>query len=305
MKALLSLTIAILATALTGPGAFSQGERTAQVSSGTLETFADFPSAHITARDVQVWLPEGYSTDRQYAVLYMHDGQMLFDASVTWNKQEWGIDEAASDLMANGKTRDFIVVAVFNGGETRHTDYLPEKPYRMLPEDVKADLYGIEAPDLKADEYIRFLATELKPFIDDRYSTLTGPENTAVMGSSMGGLISMYAIAERPDIFGMAACLSTHWPGFQPGQVEGMPGAFIAYMRASLPAPGTHKIYFDYGDQTLDAHYPPLQARVDTMMQELGYDARNWKTVFDPGANHSEDAWRRRLPDILAFLFDR
>ncbi|NVJ97995.1 MAG: alpha/beta hydrolase [Alphaproteobacteria bacterium] len=296
------LTSILLALLL---AACADASRQAEVSVGKLDKYNSFQSEHISARDVQVWLPEGYTPTKRYAVLYMHDGQMLFDASVTWNKQEWGVDEVASRLMAEGKVRDFIVVGIFNGGESRHSDYLPEKPYRMLPDGVKADLYGIGAPDLMADEYLAFLTTELKPFIDSRYSTHKGPEHTAVMGSSMGGLISMYAIAEYPNVFGMAACLSTHWPGFSPGQVAEMPDTFIAYMRANLPTPDGHKIYFDYGDQTLDAHYPPLQAKVDALMKDLGYGPANWKTVFDPGANHSEEAWKKRLPDILRYLFGK
>ncbi|WP_286829632.1 MULTISPECIES: alpha/beta hydrolase [Kordiimonas] len=301
MKLTLVATMALLA-ACGGPGP-TGAERGAQVSSGRLEKFENFKATDLTDRDVQVWLPEGYTADKKYAVLYMHDGQMLYDASVTWNKQEWGVDEVASQLMASGKVRDFIIVGVFNGGDTRHADYLPEKPYHMLPADVREDYYGVEAPDLKADEYIAFLADELKPFIDSRYSTLTGPEDTAVMGSSMGGLISMYAIAERPDVFGRAACLSTHWPGFDPGKTPEMTDAFISYMRATLPQPEGHKIYFDYGDQTLDAHYPPLQKRVDELMAELGYDDSNWLTVYAPGDDHSEVSWNKRLPDAFTFLF--
>ncbi|MFC4349449.1 alpha/beta hydrolase [Kordiimonas lipolytica] len=284
-------------------------ERGAKVSTGTLETYEDFKATGLTSRDLQVWLPDGYAENaangHKYAVLYMHDGQMLYDASVTWNSQEWGVDEVAGKLMAEGKVRNFIVVGVFNGGDTRHADYLPEKPYHLLPENVRQGYYGTHAPDLKADEYIAFLADELKPFIDSKYATLTGPEDTAVMGSSMGGLISMYAIGERPDVFGMAACMSTHWPGFDPGKTPEMPDTFIAYMRENLPPPEGHRIYFDYGDQTLDAHYPPLQKRVDAVMTELGYTASNWLTVYDPGANHSEDAWNKRLPGVFMFLFGK
>ncbi len=298
----------VLLSACGGPGPTGE-EGGAQVSTGRLEKYEKFESQSIPPRDVQVWLPDGYAENaeagKKYAVLYMHDGQMLFDASVTWNSQEWGVDEVAGALMAEGKVRNFIVVGVFNGGDTRHADYLPEKPYRMLPDDVKQDYYGVEADELKADEYIAFLADELKPYIDSKYATLTGPEDTAVMGSSMGGLISMYALAERPDVFGMAACMSTHWPGFDPDKPPEMPAAFIAYMRANLPSPEAHKIYFDYGDQTLDAYYPPLQKQVDAMMTDLGYSERNWLTVYEPGANHSEEAWKGRLPGVFTFLFGK
>lgn len=280
-------------------------ERGAKVTVGTLVTLEDFPSAHVKKRDVHIWLPEGYSTDKRYAVLYMHDGQMLFDAAVTWNKKAWDVDEAAQTLMTAGKVRDFIVVGAFNGDELRHREYFPEAVYRQLPKAKQESLYGVESELLLADEYLRFLVSELKPYVDSNYNTMPDAAHTAVAGSSMGGLISMYAISEYPQVFGQAACLSTHWPGIDPDSMDGVPEAFLAYMREKLPSPASHRIYFDYGDQTLDAHYPPLQAKVDALMQELGYSAENWVTVFDPGAPHDEIAWQKRLPGVLTFLFGK
>jgi len=279
------------------------GSRGAQVSAGTLEVVEDFKSEFVAARDIYVWLPEGYSADRKYAVLYMHDAQMLFDASVTWNKKEWGVDEVAQAAMTAGGVRDFIVVGANNGAELRHREYFPEAVYRMMPKAQQESLYGYESDKLLADEYLKFLVTELKPYIDAHYSTHTDMQNTAVAGSSMGGLISMYAVSEYPEVFGAAACLSTHWPGIDPEKMGTVPELFLAYMREKLPKPGRHKIYFDYGDQTLDAYYPPLQAKVDQLMQELGYGASDWLTVYDPGAEHDEIAWQKRMPGILEFLF--
>ena len=77
---------------------------------------------------MEVWLPEGYSTNKKYAVLYMHDGQMLYDANTSWNKQSWDVDDVATKLMHEGKVKDFIVVGIWNGGKTRHSDYFPQKP---------------------------------------------------------------------------------------------------------------------------------------------------------------------------------
>jgi enterochelin esterase-like enzyme len=121
----------------------------------------------------------------------------------------------------------------------------------------------------------------------------------------MGGLISLYAISEYPDIFGGAACLSTHWPGLRDMKDNPIPAAFFAYMRAHLPAPKKHKIYFDYGDQTLDALYPPLQKQADEVMKSKGFTAKNWLTRFFPGADHSEKSWAARLDAPLLFLLKR
>jgi len=297
--------VAALAFSLAVSGAAAADSRMAAVDTGQLDKIESFPSKFVAPRDVQIWLPDGYNDQKKYAVLYMHDGQNLFDDRVTWNKQEWGIDETASALMKSGDVRKFIVVGIFNGDELRHQEYFPEKVYRMLPRAKQDTLYGYESDKLQADEYLKFITEELKPYIDKTYSVYTDAANTVVMGSSMGGLISMYAISEYPDIFGAAACVSTHWPGFDPKNMGEVPDLMLAYMRTNLPDPVHHRLYFDNGDQTLDAYYPPLQQKVDALVQELGYSSKNWLTVFDKGANHSEDAWRGRLPGVLRFLFGK
>jgi len=295
----------ILATLLITSACAENNSRMATVDTGQLDKIEDFPSSFVTPRDVQIWLPEGYDTRKKYAVLYMHDGQNLFDGRVTWNQQEWGVDEIAGALMQKGEVRDFIVVGIFNGEGLRHQEYFPEKVYRMLPRTMQDELYGYESDKLLADEYLKFITGELKPYIDKNYSVYTDAGNTAIMGSSMGGLISMYAISEYPGVFGAAACVSTHWPGIDPEAMGEVPDMMLAYMQANLPPPANHRLYFDHGDQALDAHYPPLQKKVDTLVQSLGYSRKNWLTVYDKGANHSEEAWRARLPGMLRFLFGK
>ena len=281
----------------------------AVVSSGTLDYISNFESKFVAARDVEIWLPNGYSVDKKYAVLYMHDGQMLFDAATTWNKQAWEVDETASKLQAEKKTRDFIVVGI-NNTNKRHPEFFPQKAFESLT--VAQQQFVTQALKEKgritdefkpiADAYLKFIVTELKPYIDSHYSVETTPAATCIAGSSMGGLISMYAICEYPDVFGGAACLSTHWPGIFAVEGNPVPEAFLSYMRTHLPNPTTHKIYFDYGDQTLDALYPPLQQKVDEVMQQKGFDASNWKTQFFPGKDHSEQSWKERLAIPLEFL---
>ena len=186
------------------------------VSTGKLTEFTKFESKYVSPRDVCVWVPDGYSPKNRYDVIYMHDGQMLFDANTTWNKQEWKVDEVAGSLIAEGKIRNCIVVAVSNISKTRYGDFLPQKTLEYLPE-------GTNIPkEIKynADNYLRFLVEEVKPFVDKNYSTNKSKDHTFVMGSSMGGLISLYALCEYPDVFGGAGCVSTHVPmvlskGFQ------------------------------------------------------------------------------------------
>jgi len=276
---------------------------TVNLSSGKIDTLENIPSKYIQNRRIQIWMPEGYSTKQKYNVLYMHDGQMLFDATTTWNKQEWRVDEVAGELMAEGKVKPFIVVAI-------HSEYFPQKAMEKLVQNKPQALFNlyknkkeaIAATNVFSDHYLWFLVKELKPYIDSNYSVLTKAENTFIMGSSMGGLISIYAISEYPDVFGGAACLSTHWIGMGNGDNNPYPEALFDYLKEYLPPPENHKIYFDYGDQTLDSLYPPLQKRADKIMTEKGYSSKSWSTRFYKGADHSEKSWSARLDVPLTFL---
>jgi len=254
---------------------------------------------------VDIWLPKSYSADKKYAVLYMHDGQMLFDANTTWNKQEWMVDEVVSDLIENDKIKECIVVAPWNAGQYRHSDYFPEKAANFLPEELKAQLKNGLMGDFRADEYLLFLTKELKPFIDDNYSTLSDQSNTYIAGSSMGGLISIYAICEYPNVFSGAACISTHWPGDTKIANDLIPKAFYSYLNENIPSPENHMIYFDYGTETLDSLYKPLQLKVDEIMKRKGYDKSNWISKEFVGENHSEDSWSKRLYIPLEFLMNK
>ncbi len=284
-----------------------------KVSSGSIQKFDDFKSNFVDSRTVAVWLPDGYSKKEKYAVLYMHDGQMLFDSTTTWNKQEWKVDEIASKLLAENKTKKFIVVGIWNNGQKRHSEYFPQKPYNQLTQiqqdtiTVQLQKKGRTTGDFKpiSDFYLKFLVTELKSFIDKTYSTKSDKSNTFIMGSSMGGLISIYAICEYPKIFGGAACLSTHWVGTFSAENNPIPEAFVNYLKNNLPNPKNHKIYFDYGDKTLDALYPQFQKKVDIVMADKGFTNKNWLTKFFPGNDHSEKSWSGRLDVPFEFLLNK
>lgn len=281
-----------------------------QVVSGKIVRFENFQSKYVTARNIDIWLPNDYSDTTKYAVLYMHDGQMLFDPTQTWNKQAWNIDDVASELLAQNKTKNFIVVGIWNGGQTRHKDYFPQKPFEQLSQTEKDTVTaqlkraGRTTQDFQpqSDNYLKFIVKELKPFIDKKYSVIPNREYTFIAGSSMGGLISLYAICEYPKIFGGAACLSTHWVGTYTLENNPVPNSFLTYLNKKIPNPKNHKIYFDYGDQTLDAMYPNIQLKVDNVMKSKGYDTSNWVTKYFPGDDHSEKSWNKRLHFPIAFL---
>ncbi|WP_282055525.1 alpha/beta hydrolase [Maribacter luteus] len=307
MKKLISTTIIVLSLILT-----AKAQNTLpKVVHGKIERIENFESKYITPRNVDIWMPEGYSPSKKYSVLYMHDGQMLFDPESSWNKQAWNVDDVASKLFESHKIEKFIVVGIWNGGETRHSDYFPQKPFELLSnsqrDTVNAQLKSSHVPITntfrpQSDNYLKFIVKELKPYIDKTYSVYSDKENTYVMGSSMGGLISMYAICEYPKVFGGAACLSTHWPGTFTLDNNPIPDAFITYLNKNLPNPKSHKIYFDCGDETLDKLYPEIQKKVDQLMVKKGYNEDNWITKYFPGENHSENAWSKRLHIPLGFL---
>jgi predicted alpha/beta superfamily hydrolase len=283
------------------------------VASGKIVRVENFPSTFVAARNVDVWLPEGYSPEKKYAVVYMHDGQMLFDTTATWNKQEWGVDETLGKLLAEKKIRDCIVVGVWNS-KTRHSDYFPQKPFESLTQaeqdtvmrGQRGNNQALFSIAIQSDKYLKFLVTELKPFIDSAYSALKDQANTFIAGSSMGGLISMYAICEYPSVFGGAACLSTHWTGVFMSKANPVPAAFMKYLKTHLPSPKNHAFYFDYGTKTLDSLYKPFQKQADAIMKAKGYtqrgNAAHWMTKEFASADHSEAAWQARLAIPMLFL---
>jgi predicted alpha/beta superfamily hydrolase len=262
----------------------------------TIETYPKFDSKFVRVRRVDVWLPPGYGEDngRFYPVLYMHDGQNLFDPSTSYTGIPWAVDKAILKLGDQDAIQVPIVVGVWNT-VLRFEEYLPEKLFNGNYETVNEDFVDKRHGKPLSDNYLKFLVTELKPFIDETYRTLREPEQTCIMGSSMGGLISLYALCEYPEIFGGAGCVSTHWPVVS--------DVILPYLADNLPVPGSHKFYFDFGTETLDALYEPYQQKIDAFMAQAGYsqDVDLMTRKFE-GADHSEQSWQERVDIPLGFL---
>jgi glycosidase/predicted alpha/beta superfamily hydrolase len=265
---------------------------------GTVETREHVESRFVDPRRVDVWLPPSYGKDpsRRYPVLYMHDGQNLFDPALSYIGVDWGIDEAITQLSTAGTLREAIVVGIWNTPK-RFEEYMPAKALTeaaALP-DGWPDMAWMRKQKVVGDDYLRFMVEELKPWVDAKYRTLPGRADTSIMGSSMGALISLYALTEYPDVFGGAGCVSIHWPLGD--------GIVVDYLARHLPPRDGHRLYFDYGTTTLDAAYEPYQRRVDAMLTAAG-----WRPGVDflsrrfDGAEHSERAWRARLGVPLGFL---
>ena len=163
------------------------------------------------SRRVWLYLPPGYDAPgntARYPVLYMHDGQNVFDAATSY-VGEWGVDETLDSLAAAGVTAP-IVVAVDHGGERRLDEYSPwrNETFRWPGSDPDAPAAPGPGPGGEGEAYVEFLTTTLKPTIDARFRTLPGRETTGILGSSMGGLISLYAALRHPDVFGRVGVFS-------------------------------------------------------------------------------------------------
>jgi predicted alpha/beta superfamily hydrolase len=254
---------------------------------GEFRAHAGFRSQFLsTARDVLVYLPPGYGADagRRYPVFYMHDGQNLFDGATSFIPgQEWRVDETAQALVHAQAIEPVIVVGIYNTGRERVEEYTPSADPRLRV-GGRADLYG------------RLIVDELKPFVDSHYRTKAGAGDTALGGSSLGGLVTMYLGLRYPRVFGKLAVVSPSvwWDGRR-----------ILSDVAAL-ASGTHaRIWLDMGtgegaNATADARM--LRDALVSKGWGPGRDLRYFEAV---GAKHTEAAWAQRVDPILRFLFPR
>jgi predicted alpha/beta superfamily hydrolase len=265
---------------------------------GRLVYWTDVRSAYLRlTRHVEIWLPPGYdsSSTRRYPVLYMSDGQNLFDPRIANTGVDWGVDEAVVRLVRRGVIPPIIVVGVWNTAD-RGPEYSPWQ---------------------RAPEYARFLINELMPRVNREFRTLTGPGHTAVMGSSMGGLLSFYLVAHHPDAFGACGCLSTHFPLSEAMVTRVFPGAvasnepdttpyILRDIAAGLTVPKGTRYWFDYGTRGLDSTYGPTHEAVRSWLLTQGLvEGRDFVVRRFEGATHNEASWRERLEDPLQFLFGR
>jgi enterochelin esterase-like enzyme len=240
------------------------------------------PSAFVTPREVQVWLPPGYgeSPSARFPVLVMHDGQNLFDHVAAG--AEWQVDEAAETGVRDGTLAPFIVVAVASTG-TRTLDYTPVPMQREGREQGGG-----------AAAYGRYVVEELLPLIDARYATRVGPEHRAVGGSSFGGLVTLWLLLHHRAQFGAGLVVSPSvWWGD-----EHILGAVARHARGPGP-----RIWLDIGEDEGWWHAVRPVRRLREALAAAGWPASAY--VEAPGDGHDEAAWARRVPAMLRFLYGR
>ena len=285
---------AVIALGVAAMVMFCRRSKEPTVSSGSLETYRDFVSQHVESRTVRVWLPDGYQRGDSCDVLYMHDGQMLFDSTATWNAQEWCVDEVMATLIANHTLRPTIVVAIDNTG-SRLEEYFPGGAAQYLSQSLRES----SKIDLSlGDNYLKFIVEELKPFIDKEYRPLTSREHTFMAGSSMGGLISLYALCEYPQVLGGVVCMSSHL-NFEKldgdDKAVARAAAFRDYLSSHLPPANSARVYMDRGTEDFDAGYREAQKAVDSLFVAQGWDGDHFTSLVFMGHEHKERFWAQRL----------
>lgn len=244
-------------------------------------------------RSIRVLLPAGYddasNAQRRYPVLYLLDGQNVFDACLSdVSHHEWGADEISRRLTAAGQLPAMIVVGVDHAGAQRAHEYLPYKDFVGSPD--MADPAGKRFPD--------FLAREVMPLVNGSYRTLTGAPNTGIGGSSYGGVATLYALLARPNDFGFGLIESpTLWVGMGQLVRDTQPLAALPF-----------KVFIGFGGK--EAEDPVVSDKLISFVRALesnlrnaGYGNANLRVVIDPDAAHTEAAWEQRLPGALTFLF--
>jgi predicted alpha/beta superfamily hydrolase len=235
-------------------------------------------------RDVVVWLPPGYDgSDARYPALYMHDGQNLFEPETSFRKGEyWRIGETAAALIDEGRLDPIIIVGVYNTGDHRADEYTPTRD---------AKLGGGHAGD-----YGRMIVEELKPMIDRTYRTRTDRESTAMAGSSLGGLLTLYLGFTHPAVFGRIAALSP--------SVWWDKRAVLKTIRQARSKPRL-RIWTDMG--TAEGRRGLEDARLlKAALIGLGFkQGQDFHYAEYEGATHSEQSWAERAPQMLQWLFPR
>ena len=285
-----------LSAELSGGGSAPGAAQRPSTLSGDIRTLHRVYSPQLgNERSVLVYLPPGYDLDlkQRYPTLYLHDGNNVFDAATSFAGVEWGADETAQRLIAEGRLRKLIIVAIYNNAD-RTNEYTP--------------FADAERGGGKGDAYLEFIAETLKPLIDRTFRTRPGRDDTAIAGSSLGGLISLYAAVTRPDVFGAAAALS---PALQ--WADGRIQACVE--ECALERPLRLWLDVDVPEQDAAPADAPPAARGLSKPRETGRAIRRALAAKQPAAKlhlhyeelengkHHESAWADRLDRVLLFLF--
>ena len=279
------------------------------VSFGSLETWEGFEFGELLPRNVSVWRPPSPYWDgkRPLPVWYFHDGQNLWDPRRGYGGQTWNLDSLMEYALSGGLMEPCLIVSLDNSPQ-RFRDYLPPPCLDGLDK-VYRDTLQKERPGTALGQtYAHWIADVLQPWLTMQYPVDTHTASHYLMGASMGGLISSYTAALRPDRFGGAACLSTHWPLSLQWNLLGMSLPYRTWLAerlsgSSAPGNALHSLYMDHGDQTLDAFYPVHQRAFDSTLQKRSLPAGfRYRSEAIAGAAHTEKDWSQRCLEAMIWV---
>lgn len=277
---------------------------------GSLSTVMQWNPRTAAARRIDVWLPpqDGAAATAGHPLLIMHDGQNLFEPRHAMGGETWQMAQAAMRLPA---ARRPVILGVWNT-PARRREYLPTAMERQLPEDLRERIGTANGGPPLSDGYLAFLAEALIPWARAALPVSRQRADTLVMGSSMGGLISLAALCRYPQLFGGAGCLSIHWPlltdaaAYERGdlQTDRVLAALDRFMSETMLRPGGgHRLFLDRGTEGRDALYPPYQAAMDQRLAGLGWtEQTGLRSLVIDGSGHNEASWRTRVDAALSWL---
>ena len=264
----------------------------AQSATGDLRLHEFRSRVFNNTRFLRIWLPSGYdaaeNAGRQYPVLYLNDGQNLFEGATAFNGVEWQVDETGDRLIREGVVPPMIFVGMDNAGRERIREYMPHRS--LNPMMLRA--HGTRYP--------AFLFKEVMPFVASHYRVASEPENTGLGGSSLGALIALYAVAVRPGVIGRLLLESPSlWASNR--QLIRQSRGVKRWPERIFLATGTAEAGRKDKDQSVVDDVRELAG----IMRRAGLDDPRLKLVIEDGATHNEAAWARRFPEALTFLFGR
>lgn len=291
-----------LAAVATATPAFALDE----APEGRIETLAKFGLVGLAEPRIRVWLPSRYAeATHRYRTLYMLDGQFAFAAD--GDGSNFATDRRIARLMAVGSIKPTLIVAIDNLDEDRFLQYMPQTIYDRADSDIRAgierEIRRVDEKSLVSAQFIQFLQTRLKPFIDARYRTSPDRLDTAIFGASMAGVMAGAIFVEAPKAFGRAACMSPNWPIYDKRMIDypQLPSIWSTYF-AQLGAPAGRRLWLDHGTQMMDAGMAPHQSAIAAGLTKLGW-ARgcNLQTrVYDAGHAFAQTA--TQMDEVLAWL---
>lgn len=243
-------------------------------------------------RDALVWLPPGYedaeNAARTYPVLYLQDGQNLFE-QMPGTPGEWGVDETATKLISGGEIRPVIIVGIPHSDEKRISEYLP--------------VQALEGVKPAGDRYVDFLVRDVMPRIERLFRVQKGPANTAIGGSSLGAAIALHAVSTRPDVFGVLLAESLPLASGDAGAWDQYVHALRAFPKRVYIGVGGKELGKDPANHARNEQYVAASKRLDELMAKSGLDKAHRLLVIDQDAEHNENAWAKRFSDAMRFLF--